>query len=142
MSTGGRRDVGPPGIVVGVDLVEIERVRDTLARHGERFLGRVFTEQERGYCGTRAGSLAARFAAKEAVGKALGTGFFPLPWRDVEIVCDEWGKPHVVLHGLARKRARELGIGTLELSLSHSRGSAVAVVVGMIVSGDTPEPPA
>ncbi|CAI8043040.1 Holo-[acyl-carrier-protein] synthase [Geodia barretti] len=104
----------------GVDLIEIERVAGVLERHGERFLRRVFTPGEIAYCRGRAPNLAARFAAKEAVMKSLGTGFRGVGWRDVEVVRAPSGAPSPRLHGRALRIA---------ISLSHSRGFAVAFAV-------------
>ena len=115
--------------VVGVDVVEISRIASAIRRHGDRFLERIYTCRELDYCRGRTASLATRFAAKEAIAKALGTGIGVIRWLDVEILCDDYGKPWVLLHGPAHRRAAELGLGHLEVSLSHSRMVAVAVVV-------------
>jgi len=119
---------------LGIDLVEVARIRDMLERHADRFTGRVFTPGEVAYCRARgepAQSFAARFAAKEATFKVLGTGWAEgVFWRDVEVVCDPRGAPHVILGGRARERALELGIDRLHVSLSHTSGHAVAAVVG------------
>jgi len=117
---------------VGVDIVEVERIARTLARFGDRFLCRVYTESEIAYCREKPTRLAARFAAKEAVAKALGVGIFRhegVHWRDVEVVRDHRGKPGLRLHGDALKRARQAGLTHWALSLSHSREYAVAMVV-------------
>jgi holo-[acyl-carrier protein] synthase len=117
---------------VGVDIVEIDRIARTLARFGERFLRRVYTEAEVAYCRGRPARLAARFAAKEAVAKALGVGIFwheGVTWRDVEVTRDHRGKPGVRLHGSALERAQQEGLTQWALSLSHSREYAVAMVV-------------
>ncbi|CAI8043041.1 Holo-[acyl-carrier-protein] synthase [Geodia barretti] len=113
----------------GVDLIEIERVAGVLERHGERFLRRVFTPGEIAYCRGRAPNLAARFAAKEAVMKSLGTGFRGVGWRDVEVVRAPSGAPSPRLHGRALRRAERLGVTEIAISLSHSRGFAVAFAV-------------
>jgi holo-[acyl-carrier protein] synthase len=118
-------------LCTGVDVVEISRFDRALARHGERLLARVFTPQERAQCQGRVASLAARFAAKEAAAKALGTGIGAVRWVDLEIVTDAHGAPHLRLHGEANRRAAALGVTAWAVSLSHSRGCAVAVVVGM-----------
>lgn len=119
-------------VSVGVDIVEIERIARTLARFGERFLWRVYTEAEIAYCRGKPSRLAARFAAKEAVAKALGVGVFwheGVYWRDVEVIRDHRGKPGIRLHGGALERARQEGLIAWALSLSHSREYAVAMVV-------------
>ncbi len=117
-------------IRVGIDIVSIERVQRAVHRWGDRFLNRVFTPREQDECGTRAESLAARFAAKEAVLKALGTGLDAgISWQDVEIV-GRGTAPQVVLARAAQERARALGITAWALSLSHEHGMAIAMVVG------------
>ena len=119
----------------GIDLVEIDRFAQAVARHGERLLQRVFTPLEREQCGGRVASLAARFAAKEAVAKALRTGIGAVRWVDIEVVNDDQGAPHLRLHGEAARQAAALGIAAWAISLSHSRGCAAAVVVGEIEHG-------
>ena len=113
----------------GVDIIEIERVRHVLDRYGQRFLKRVFTEGEIAYCRGRPANLAARFAAKEATMKALGTGVRGVGWRDIEVVRSESGAPSVKLHNRAEQRAIRLAVREISLSLSHSRDYAVAFVV-------------
>jgi len=115
---------------VGVDIIEIDRVAATLARFGDRFLQRIYTTGEIAYCRGRAPQLAARFAAKEAVMKALGTGTRGVGWQEVEVTRKRSGEPGIALHGRAATRAEKLGIDHLALSLSHSRHYAVASVVG------------
>ena len=114
---------------VGVDLVEIQRIEEVIRRYGERFLQRIYTAREVEYCRRKpdASSFAARFAAKEAVAKALGVGIAQgVRWTDVEVRNDSHGKPYLTLHG----RAAELLRGKkLHLSLSHSRTHAIAMVV-------------
>lgn len=114
---------------VGVDIVEIDRIGRLVVEHGERFLNRVFTPGEAAYCRGRAPVLAARFAGKEAVLKALGTGLQGIGWHEVEILSDPLGKPEVHLHGRARLRANQLGLTYFAISLSHARDYAVAFVV-------------
>ena len=115
---------------VGVDIIEIERVQAALAKFGERFLKRVYTDLEVAACRGRVSELAARFAAKEAVMKALGTGARGVAWREIEVLPNHRGKPLVYLHGRAEKRAERIGLDELDISLSHSRDFAVAFVVG------------
>jgi holo-[acyl-carrier protein] synthase len=118
---------------IGIDLLEIERLRAALERHGDRFAERVFTERERADCAGRANELqklAARFAAKEAGLKALGTGWAEgLAFRQVEVVREPNGRPRLELHGAAAERARELGVKETHVSLTHERSSAAAVVI-------------
>ena len=116
----------------GVDLIEIERVRKALDRHGARFLNRVFTEAEIVQSCGRIESLAGKFAAKEAAAKALGTGVWRngIDWRDFEVCKDpESGAPELLLHDAAAERAGRLGLGTWSVSISHDRTHAVAFVV-------------
>ena len=115
---------------VGVDVIEIERVEAALARFGERFLRRVYTAEEAAFCRGRVHELAARFAAKEAVMKALGTGARGVAWREIEVLPNHRGKPLVYLYGRARARAEGIGLAGLDVSMSHSREYAVAFVVG------------
>jgi holo-[acyl-carrier protein] synthase len=114
---------------VGVDIIEIERIAGAIERWGERFFQRIYTEQEIVYCRGRIPELAARFAAKEAISKALGTGLVGVAWKEMEIVPDRRGKPNVRLHGRALARAEDLGLTEWAVSLSHSDNDAVAMVV-------------
>jgi holo-[acyl-carrier protein] synthase len=115
---------------VGVDIVEIARIERAINRWGERFVNRVYTEAEQEFCRGRISELAARFAAKEAVMKALGTGRREIGWREIEILPNRRGQPLIYLHDRARSRAEELGVLELDISLSHSRELAIASVVG------------
>ena len=118
---------------IGVDLVEVERIEQSIARHGAHFLQRVFTEREIANCSkmrTPGPHYAARFAAKEAVAKAFGTGLgaqFSLV--EIEVCHEEAGAPFIVLHGPAAELARERGARKIHLSLSHTAAHAVAQVV-------------
>jgi holo-[acyl-carrier protein] synthase len=116
-------------LAAGVDAIEIERVRKTLQRHPERFLRRVFTQLEIAYCRGRIRELAVRFAAKEAMMKALGTGIRGVGWREIEVLPDRRGKPLVFLHGRAAERARAIGLGQPEVSMTHSDLLALSFVV-------------
>ena len=116
---------------VGVDLIEIARVRDALTRHGESFKARCFTEAERAYCDSKpnpAQHYAGRFAAKEAVGKALGSGVY-FTWKEIEIRGRP--KPGVHLSGRTAAWAAKVGAGRIELSMTHSRELAAAVAVAL-----------
>jgi len=126
-----RRDSQPAVLVSGVDLIEVERVREVIERQGQQFLERVFTEAELRECGGRVQSLAARFAAKEAVAKALGRGIGDVGWHDIEISGNEYKAPQLTLHGIGRDVAEELGIRRWSLSLSHTHEHAVAIAVGV-----------
>ena len=113
----------------GIDLIEIKRIQKVLERHGKRFLNRIYTEAEIIQARGNAPELAARFAAKEAVSKALGTGIGPISWQEVETINDFSGKPHIHLHGRAALIAEDLGYTTWSVSLTHSQDMAAAVVV-------------
>lgn len=115
----------------GVDMIEVARIVRGIERHGQRFLDRFFTPQEQAYCNGRATSLAGRFAVKEAVGKALGTGIGDVQWTEIEVVCDERGRPQLVLHGQAKALARQLGLTNWSISLSHTEQHAIGMVVAV-----------
>jgi len=114
---------------VGVDIIEIHRVAAVIERWQEKFLHRVYTDAELRYCRDRIPELAARFAGKEAITKALGTGIRGLAWREMEILPDPLGKPLVTLHGRASARAAAIGLSHFAISLSHAHDYAVAMVV-------------
>lgn len=118
---------------VGIDMIETDRVARVLAKHPSRFIKRVYTSEEAAFCRGRVPELAARFAAKEAVMKALGTGTRGIGWREVEVTRKRTGEPGITLHGRAIARAEKLGIDRLALSISHSRDYAVASVVSRVV---------
>jgi holo-[acyl-carrier protein] synthase len=115
---------------IGVDIIEIERIAQSIERFGDLFLNRVYTESELVYCNGRISSLAARWAAKEATAKALGTGIGDVGWREIEVVCEFNGRPVLQLHGAAVELAAQLGIAEFAISLSHTKDYAVAFVVG------------
>lgn len=120
-------------VAIGIDLVEISRIEEVFTRRGERFRARVFTEGEIGYCERRASKLAsyaARFAAKEAAMKALGTGWSDgIGWKDIEVVSGPSGAPTIHLHRGALERMREIGATKALVSLTHSATLAIAQIV-------------
>ena len=118
-------------ICLGIDIIEIQRIHQALSVWGDRFIHRIFTPHEAELYGGRLDSLAARFAGKEAVFKALSQpgGYFS--WQDVEILSEKDGRPRIILSGEALKRFKELGLLSLEISLSHSRENAIALVIGL-----------
>jgi len=124
-----------PNLALGVDVIEIERVRRVLQRHPQRFLQRVYTPEEVAVCRGRVHELAARFAAKEAAMKALGTGARGLAWREIEVLPNRRGKPLLYLHGRAQERAQTIGLHAVDISLTHSRVYALAVVAGLQEKG-------
>lgn len=117
----------------GLDAVEVERIRRLLESHGDRFVARLFTAGEKAYCGGSADPAmhyAARFAAKEAAAKALGTGLAEgIHWADIEVARQESGRPVLVLHGGALERAKALGAERFHLSLTHTKEMALAQVI-------------
>lgn len=120
----------------GVDLIEIARIEKAVARHGQRFYRRFFTPQEIAFCDGRAHRLAGRFAVKEAVAKALGTGIGDFNWTDLEVVCDGRGKPELVLHNKAREIAIEKNLTTWSISLSHTDTLAMGIAVATSGNSD------
>ena len=118
---------------IGVDLIEVKRIREMCLKWGDRFEKRVFTPREIAYCNSKKSryqSLASRFAAKEAVFKALGTGWgLGLRWQDVEVVNDSLGKPNIILSGKAKQRAELMCASKVIVSLSHTKQHAIAYVV-------------
>ena len=126
-------------LYTGIDLIEIERIVRATQRWGDRFLDRVFTPAELGIYRSRPSSLAARWAAKEAVAKLLGIGLRglggvgrpgeALAWTEIEVLSDAQGRPALTLHGRAAARAHTLGLGPIALSLSHTREHAIASAV-------------
>lgn len=116
----------------GIDLIEIRRLDSLKPPIRERFYRRVYTDREREICRERTERYAARFAAKEAVSKVLGTGIGAVEWRDIEIDSDDQGAPVLRLHGKAAEKAAELGLIDWSISLTHSKeyAAAVAVAVG------------
>jgi holo-[acyl-carrier protein] synthase len=117
----------------GIDLVEIGRIQQSMDRHGSRFLNRVYTAAEQAYCLSKrnsAESLAARFAAKEAGAKALGTGIsFGVSWLEIEVVREASGRPTLRFHGRAAQIAAALGATHAALSITHTASLAMASVV-------------
>lgn len=118
-----------PVLRTGVDLVDIARIESTIERHGARFLERVYTPQELAEVKGKPASLAARFAAKEAVSKALGTGIGMIAWREIEVLRGPAREPVLHLHGEAARLADQLHIKNWSISLSHTHQQAIAVVV-------------
>ncbi len=120
----------PVKLVTGVDMIEVDRVREAIAQRGERFLNRIYTARELLENDGNVESLAGRFAAKEAVAKALGCGIGDVSWQEVEIVRNEAGAPELVLYGMANSRSREMGLESWSISLSHTKYHAVAIAIG------------
>lgn len=112
----------------GVDMIEVHRIDEAILRHGDRFFNRFFTSQELIDANGRTPALAARFAAKEAAAKALGTGIGDIEWKEVEIVKGPRGEPALNLHGKALAQALRLGWREWSVSLSHTHEHAIAMV--------------
>lgn len=127
------RNMPPAGLIgAGTDIIEIERIKQAFERSGDRFLERVFTSGERSFCDARKDRFscyAARFAAKEAVLKALGTGLAGCSFVDVEVRRPDGGRPEIILHGAAAETAKEKGIVSVLVSMSHNREHAVAFAI-------------
>jgi holo-[acyl-carrier protein] synthase len=118
----------------GIDMVDIDRVARSIERYGRRFLERVYTAQEIAYCERKrrnaAESYAARFAAKEAGAKALGTGMgFGVTWREIEVGREPAGRPLLLLHGRAAELAQAMGVQRSSLSITHTDAQAMAMVI-------------
>jgi holo-[acyl-carrier protein] synthase len=120
---------------LGVDIIQVGRIRETLARFGPRFASRVLTPEEAAYVRDRPEQLAGRWAAKEAVSKVLGLGVRGVGWREIEVVRLPTGQPAIRLSGRARARAVQLGMGRIAISISHEREYAVAVASGVRTAG-------
>jgi holo-[acyl-carrier protein] synthase len=116
-------------LATGIDIIEVDRIDRAILRHGQRFFDRFFTSQELIDASGRTPALAARFAVKEAVAKALGTGIGKIGWKDIEVQLNHDGKPELLLHGEARLKADEMGIETWSISISHTRFHAVAIAI-------------
>lgn len=137
---GGRRAATAIQTVrVGVDRIELAAFRRIVAAGGDAFVGIVYTEAERHYCCGRVERLAARFAAKEAASKALGTGFRRIGPSDIEVVSSAGGEPHLRLHGRALDRADSIGLCSLAVSLTHTANVAEAFVVAICSDGRVDE---
>lgn len=131
----------PAGLVphgtteLGIDIIKVERIRDALARFGERFSRRVLTEAEQRYVRGRPETFAGRWAAKEAVSKVLGLGVRGIGWRDIEVERMPTGQPAIRLHGRAAERAQQLGMGRIAVSITHESDFAVAIAFGVRTAG-------
>lgn len=129
-------------INIGTDIVECLRIAKMIERHGEQFLQRVFTPFEISYCQSHRSSIerfAGRFAAKEAILKAIGTGWrHGISWVDMEVQNQKTGRPIVALGGVARQHATQVGIGTIQISISHCRTHATAFAIA-VDDGTMPE---
>lgn len=123
------------GIRCGVDVVDLAQFSRDVQVGGDRFLHRIYTDEEFAHCRARVERLAARFAAKEAVAKALGTGMRGIGWREIEVVSSPKGEAHIRLWGRAKERAATIGIGGWALSLTHSESMSLAMVIAQPANG-------
>ena len=114
---------------IGIDLIDIGRIHAVLGRFPDRFRLRVLTDAEQRYCGRRVERIAGRWAAKEAISKVLGLGVRGVGWREIEILPNRAGAPHVTLHARAARRAQAMDLDEVSVSISHERRMAVAVAV-------------
>tara|TARA_B100000073_G_scaffold78061_1_gene59079 strand:- start:1122 stop:1493 length:372 start_codon:yes stop_codon:yes gene_type:complete len=121
-------------LITGTDLIEIERIANTLETYGQRFLKRIYTKHEINFCKGKANSLAGRFAAKEAVMKLLGTGIRGVGWKEIEVRRKPGLKPTIKLYSRAKNIANKKGINHIDISITHSRSMALAVAVSEIKS--------
>jgi holo-[acyl-carrier protein] synthase len=122
---------------LGIDIIKIERIAAAIKKFGQRFERRVLTENEARYVRLRPQNFAGRWAAKESVSKVLGLGVRGVGWRDIEIVRLPTGAPTVRLHGRAKTRAEQLGMGRIAVSISHEGEYAVAIAFGIRTAGGT-----
>jgi holo-[acyl-carrier protein] synthase len=125
----------PDTTELGIDIIRVSRIKASLERFGDRFVARVLTPTEAAYVRNRPETMAGRWAAKEAVSKVLGLGVRGIGWRDIEIERLPTGQPAVKLHGRAQKRAEQLGMGRVAVSISHESDFAVAIAFGIRTTG-------
>ncbi|MDD4322752.1 MAG: holo-ACP synthase [Dehalococcoidales bacterium] len=116
-------------VTAGIDIIEIDRIKDAVTNWGSAFLNRVYTQAEQDICHNSAASLAGRFAAKEAVLKAVNANQLICNWHEIEVLASPNGRPFLKLHGKLREAYKEKGITGLDASISHCRDYAVAVAV-------------
>ncbi|MEK7395360.1 MAG: holo-ACP synthase [Candidatus Poribacteria bacterium] len=118
---------------IGIDLVEVPRIAKALSRWGDRFESRIFTEKEMNYCNSkkdRSQRLACRFAAKEALLKALGTGWrYGINWKEIEVMNDELGKPSILLSGRTEEFSQQIGVKNIFLSITSTENYGAAQVI-------------
>ena len=137
VGAGGSAESAPAAgtVELGVDIIRVARITHALDRFGDRFVERVLTPAEAAYVRRRSETMAGRWAAKEAVSKVLGLGVRGIGWRDIEIERLPTGQPSVRLHGRAARRADQLGMGHIAVSISHESEFAVATAYGVRTAG-------
>jgi holo-[acyl-carrier protein] synthase len=120
---------------LGIDIIKVDRIQATIEKFGDRFARRVLTAAEQRYVRNRPETMAGRWAAKEAVSKVLGLGVRGIGWRDIEVERLPTGQPSVRLHGRAARRAEQLGMDRIAVSISHESDYAVAIAFGIRTAG-------
>jgi holo-[acyl-carrier protein] synthase len=126
-------------LATGVDIIEIDRVQRSIDRFGDKMRNRIFTPQEQTYCANKISSLAGRYAIKEAVGKALGTGIGDVNFTDIEVVNNQRGKPELILHNNAKTLAAQQGLTQWSISISHTKTHAIGFAVALSLSPENME---
>ena len=116
---------------IGIDAIEIDRIKKVYQKFGDKFLARVYTQKEIAFCRGRILELSARFAGKEAAMKALGTGIIGISWKEIEILSNRRGKPVIYFHGKAKKRAIDMKLRATDISITHLNSIAIVIVVGI-----------
>ena len=116
---------------VGIDAIEVKRIEKVFVQFGNRFLNKVFTENEIQLCRGRVQEIAGRFSAKEAAMKALGTGVIGINWKEIEILANKRGKPTIQFFGKAQKRAQFMQLEAVDISITHLEHIAISIVVGI-----------
>jgi holo-[acyl-carrier protein] synthase len=127
-------------LATGVDIIEIERIKRSINRFGDKLCKRIFTPQEQTYCAGKLTSLAGRYAIKEAVSKALGTGIGDIAWTDIEVINDERGKPELILHNNAKALAAKQGLTQWSISISHTNTHAIGFAVALGTTEEVESP--
>jgi holo-[acyl-carrier protein] synthase len=116
---------------IGIDAIEVKRIEKVFVKFGNRFLNKVFTENEIQLCRGRVQEIAGRFSAKEAAMKALGTGVIGINWKEIEILVNKRGKPTIQFFGKAQKRAQFMQLEAVDISITHLEHIAISIVVGI-----------
>ncbi|MFL2635017.1 MAG: holo-ACP synthase [Dehalococcoidia bacterium] len=116
---------------IGIDAIEIDRIKKVYKKFGDKFLSRIYTQKEIAFCRGRILELSARFAGKEAAMKALGTGIIGISWKEIEILSNRRGKPVIHFHGKAKKRANDMKLRATDISITHLNSIAIVIVVGV-----------
>ena len=127
-------------LATGVDIIEIDRVQRSIDRFGDKLCNRIYTPQEQTYCAGKINSLAGRYAVKEAVSKALGTGIGDINWTDIEVINDERGKPELILHNNAKALAAKQGLTQWSISISHTNTHAIGFAVALGTTEEVKSP--